>query len=442
MQDGRLSQPTSRTAELNARAARVFPGRQSNFRRAPPGEAVFLERGRGIRVWDVDGREFLDLVLGMGPAIWGHAHREFEEAVRGQLARLSFAASSTVHTEAELELAERIVRHVPCAERVRFAISGSEAVHLALRLARAFTGRPLVLRFEGHYHGWLDNVFGGEVNPDPQSEPFPLDAVGAPGHTEGRAPHADADTFLLPWNDVAAFDAVLDRHAGRIALVLMEPILCNSGCCPPRPGYLEHVRARCTDAGVLLGFDEVITGFRMSLGGAQGSLGVTPDLAVFGKALAGGMPLAAVAGRAEILDQLRSGRVLGGGTFNSFPLGIAGGLVTLEILERDGDRLYREIDRIQQTLIDALAAAAARHGHALLQQGPRGIFFYDFQRRAVAYSARELVGDAAKAQRFRSLALEEGLLLGGGQRIVVSPITAADELDEAVARFERVFARL
>jgi glutamate-1-semialdehyde 2,1-aminomutase len=382
------------------------------------------------------------LVLGMGPAIWGYAHREFEESVREQLARLAFAASSTVHTEPELELAERIVRHVPCAERVRFAISGSEAVQLSIRLARAFTGRPIVLRFEGHYHGWLDNMFGGEVNLDQNSDPLPVDRAGAPGRTEGRARHADFDTFLLPWNDVTAFDAVLDRHSSQIAMVLMEPILCNSGCCPPRPGYLEHVRSRCTAAGVLLGFDEVITGFRMALSGAQGTLGVTPDLTVLGKALAGGMPLAAVVGRRDVLDLLRSGRVLGGGTFNSFPLGIAGGLVTLRMLERDGDELYPAIDRAQQTICAAMAAAATRHGHPLLQQGPRGIFYYSFQSDATAFSVRELAGDDGKAQRFRSLALEEGLLLGGGQRIVLSPVIRPDELDDVVARIDRTFARL
>jgi glutamate-1-semialdehyde 2,1-aminomutase len=378
----------------------------------------------------------------MGPAIWGYGHEEFEESIREQLSRLAFAASSTVHTEPELELAERIVRHVPCAERVRFAISGSEAVQLAARLARAYTGRSIILRFEGHYHGWLDNVFGGEVDPDHPLAPFPVDPIGTPGRTEGRAAHADADTFLLPWNDFAAFDAVFDRFAGSIALVLMEPILCNSGCCPPRPGYLEHVRKRCTDAGTLLGFDEVITGFRMGLGGAQETLGITPDLAVLGKALAGGMPLAAVVGRREILDLLRSGRVLGGGTFNSFPLGIAGGLATLRILERDGGELYRAIDRAQQILVTAMVDAASRYGHSLMLQGPRGVFYYAFQSSAAAYSVRELVGDVDKAQRFRSLALDEGLLLGGGQRLVISPVIQADELDDAVARIDRAFARL
>jgi len=249
--------------DLAERADRVFPGRQSNFRKASPGPALFLARGRGLRVWDVDGRDYLDLVLGMGPAIWGHGHPEYEAAIREQLSRLSSVSSSTVYTETELELAERIVHHVPCAEWVRFGISGTEADQLVIRLARAYTNRPYFLRFTGHYHGWIDNVFGGERNPDPEAPPFAIDRRDAPGRTEGRSPHADSDSFLAPWNDTEALEQILIRHGADIGLVLMEPVMCNTGCCPPRPGYLERVRELCDQYQVLLCFDEVITGFRV-----------------------------------------------------------------------------------------------------------------------------------------------------------------------------------
>jgi glutamate-1-semialdehyde 2,1-aminomutase len=428
-----------RTAGLNLRAQRVFPCKQSNFRKAAPGPAIFLERGQGTRVWDVDGKDYIDLVLGMGPAIWGHGHAEYEAAVREQLGRLFSVASSTVHTETELELAERIVEHVPCAEQIRFGISGSEANQLVMRLARAFTGRRYFLRFAGHYHGWLDNVFGGELNTDPDAQPFAVDLPGPAGRTEGRGPHADRESYLVPWNDAGVLERVLDRHHRDIAVVLMEPIMCNTGCCPPRPGYLQSVRELCDYYSVLLCFDEVITGFRVGLAGAQGHFGVTPDLAIFGKALAGGLPLSAVAGRSEVMSLLRDGKVLGGGTFNSFPLAMAGGLASVRMLERDGGAWFRNVDRIQQKLMAALRAAAARHGHALLLQGPRGVFYYDFIDCGTAWSPVDLQSaDAVKTARFRSLALDHGLLLGGGNRMIISGVMTDAELADTITRFDRV----
>lgn len=434
--------PAPATATWIERSSHVMPGRQSNAR-ALPEPSLFIERGYGARFVDVDGREFFDFGIAMGPGIWGHGHREYLDAIHAQLERLFYIQSGALQSTLEVQLAEAIVRHVPSAERVRFLLSGSEAVQMALRLARAHTGRPRFVRFAGHYHGWLDNVLGGVLNPDPDIEPFAVESPNDPFRTAGRAAGAFAESYMLPWNDVEALRRVLATRSGEIAVVLMEAINSNGGGCPPRPGYLEAVRELCTKHGVLLCFDEIITGFRTGLGGAQAMLGITPDLSIFGKALAGGMPLAAVAGRAEIFDQLRLNRVVGAGTFNAFPVGMAAALKSIELLERDGGAVYRQRAAVQQRLCEGLRQAAGRHGHALLTQGPPGAFCTHFTDREVLWTSAELVhADADKATRFRRLLREEGIIQGLGGRWMMSFALTPADAEEVLVRAGRALARL
>ena len=216
----------------------------------------------------------------------------------------------------EIELAEKFIQHVPCAQMTRFALSGSEAVQLAIRLARAYTKRRYFIRFEGHYHGWLDNVLGGMVNDHATGKPFAVESNEDPVRTEGRDSAAFEQSFKLPWNEIEVLERVLEKYGEEVAMIHMEPILCNFGGCPLRPGYLEKVRELCTKYGIVLSFDEIITGFRVALNCAQGILGVTPDLATFGKALAGGISMSAVAGKKEILNLLFEQKVIGAGTFS------------------------------------------------------------------------------------------------------------------------------
>jgi glutamate-1-semialdehyde 2,1-aminomutase len=261
---------------------------------------------------------------------------------------------------------------VPCAERVRFNTVGSEAVHAALRLARGVTGRPKILKFEGHYHGWLDPVLYS-VHP-------PLDRAGSrdepnavPG-TKGQPSGGSEDLVVCVWNDLDALAQALDRHRGEIAAVIMEPLLCNTGCIAPRPGYLEGAKKLCEEHGALLVFDEVITGFRLAPGGAQEHFGVTPDLAVFGKAIAGGLPLACLAGRAEPMDAISRGEVAHAGTFNSNPLAIAAAAATLRELTRDGGAVYERLAATGRRLIAGLRTAASAAGVPLLVDGPGSVF--------------------------------------------------------------------
>jgi glutamate-1-semialdehyde 2,1-aminomutase len=438
-----LGEAAPRTADLAERAARVMPGRQSNLR-AQPEPSVFIERALGQRLWDVDGRELIDFAIGMGPGIWGHGNREYQDALHSQLEKVFVVASGMLQTEPEVQLAERIVEHVPCADRVRFVTTGSEAVQMVVRLARAFTGRRHFVRFEGHYHGWLDNVLGGRLNDEAGAPPHALENPADPMHTEGRAEFAMRESFKIAWNDVEALEALFKAHGHDIALVLMEAVMTNGGCCIPRPGYLERVRELCTEYGVVFCIDEVITGFRMGLGGAQGHYGVTPDLASFGKAIAGGMPLAAVAGRADIFELLRTNAVVGAGTFNAAPMSMAAGLTTMQMLERDNGAAYRHIDAMQAHFMAEFGRLGRKHGHELLVQGVRGVFCVHFTALPVAYSARDLAAHADRAQsaRLRAALIEEGVYAGRGDRYFVSAGLTAPDLEEGLARIDRALARI
>ncbi|MEI6026656.1 MAG: aminotransferase class III-fold pyridoxal phosphate-dependent enzyme [Betaproteobacteria bacterium] len=433
----------ARTQDLAERAARVMPGRQSNLR-AQAEPSVFIERALGQRMWDVDGRQLIDFAIGMGPGIWGHGNREYQDALHEQLEKVFVVASGMLQTENEVLLAECITTHVPCADRVRFVTTGSEAVQMVVRLARAFTGRHKFVRFEGHYHGWLDNVLGGRVNEDASAEPFAVENPADPMHTEGRSEFAMRESFKIPWNDIDALGSLLKHHGKDIALVLMEAVMTNGGCCIPRPGYLERVRELCTQYGVVLCMDEVITGFRMGLGGAQAHYGVTPDLSSFGKAIAGGMALAAVAGRAEIFELLRTNTVVGAGTFNAAPMSMTAGLTTLRMLERGDGAVYRHIDELQTHFMTEFRRLGRKHGHDLLVQGVRGVFCAHFSPLPVAYSARDLAAhaDRDKARRLRLALIAEGVYPGRGDRYFVSAGLTAADLEDGLSRIDRALARI
>ena len=437
------SKSSAKNQELYERAIKVMPGPQSNLR-APVGiKPLFIVRGRGAHLWDVDGNEYIDFMCGAGPGIFGYHNEEYIEALKNQLDTLYYLVSGAAQTPMEIELAEKFVQHVPCAEKVRFCLSGTEAVQLAIRLARAYTKRRYFIRFEGCYHGWLDNVLGGVVNDKATDKPFAIESDQDPLGTEGRDPAAFEQSFKLPWNDIEVLERVLEKYGEEVAMVLMEPILCNSGCCPPRPGYLERVRELCNKYGIVLCFDEVITGFRVALNCAQGVFGVTPDIATFGKALAGGVPMGAVAGKREIMDLLLERRVIGAGTFNGYPYGVAAALTTLKLLEKDNGAFYRKIDQLQNRLMDGLREISKRRGIPMLIQGPRGVFCCHFIDKEIAYSVRDLKeADLEKQNRFRVLLDEEGVLVMWGGRWYVSAGLTEEDVGRALECADRALGRL
>ncbi len=355
---------TSKNQEWWERSQKVTPGSQSNLRLPSYLEPRFIVKGEGAHLWDADGKEYVDFSSGHGPGILGYSNQELIKTLKNQLDTLYFLATLSGQNPLEVELAEKFVKHVPCCDMVRFVVTGTDTDQLVIRLARAYTKRNIFIRFEGHYHGWLDNVLGGIVDDAAIAAGKPPYAVEsdtardwASYGTEGRDPDVLHQSFKLPWNDIEVLERVLEKYGEQIALIIMEIYDSNGGNCPPRPGYLERVRELCDKYGILLCFDEVITGWRVGLSGAQGEVGVTPDIACFGKAMAAGLPMGAVAGRRDIMNLLAERKVVGAGTFNGNPLCLAASLATIKILERNNGAFYQKIERIQNQLIDGLKEA-------------------------------------------------------------------------------------
>ena len=352
-----------------ARARTVLAGGvSSNFRYHPLPVPLAIERGKGPYLWDADGNRYIDYVLGNGPAFLGHDPQPVLEAVRNSL-RLG-QAFTTVH-KAEIDLAQRLTEIVPCAERVRFDTSGTQVAQIALRLARAHTGRPAVLKFEGHYHGWSDTIFASVAPALNRAGPRASPQVLA--QSRGQPASMCDDLIVQPFNDLETLADTVAGRGGEIAAIVVEPVACNCGVIAPQPGYLEGLRRLCDDHGILLVFDEVITGFRVALGGAQQRYGVVPDLAVFAKAIASGFPLAAIAGRADVMEGVTDG-VVHGGTYNGATAAVAAGLATVAVLADGDGAIYGKVERDGHALMNGLREIARRRALPLHVQGLGQIF--------------------------------------------------------------------
>ncbi len=352
---------TQKSKALFERALRVMVEGGSSPSRGPANYGdypLFIARGAGAHITDVDGNRYVDWMMAYGALPLGHAHPRVVEAVAEAAASGTLFAAAT---EIEVEVAEMIQQMVPGAERVRFANTGTEAAMAAIRLARGYTGRPKFIKFEGHYHGWYDDFL---VNAHPQ----PLASLG---HRNDPVKIADSsglnrraleDTVVVPWNDLAAVERALETHRGQVAAVITEGVMGNMGVIPPEPGYLTGLRDLTRAHGVLLILDETVTGFRVAPGGCQERFGVQADIATFGKALGAGLPVAAFTGRAEIMDALAWGGVLHYGTQNASRVGLFAARASLQVLQRDGGAAFRQIERIGNQLWDGLRALFATRG--------------------------------------------------------------------------------
>ncbi|WP_341836591.1 aspartate aminotransferase family protein [Chitinophaga pollutisoli] len=361
------------SAALLERAKKVLAGGvSSEFRKYNHPHALFYTHGSGSRIYDADGNEYLDFTLSQGPLILGHSHPRVLSAVQEYSAGGQLFAGQHIR---ELELAEQLQRLIPSAEIMRFCLDGSEAVQTAFRVARAKTGRPKFLRFEGHYHGWLDNVSWGISAPDATAAGS-RNAPAAHAWSAGLPAGARDEFIILPWNDLPLLQSTLAERHGEIAAVITEPVMCNNGCILPQPGFLEGMRALCDTYGIALIFDEVITGFRLSLGGAQQYFNITPDLSVFAKAMASGYPISAIVGKRAWMDQITEGRVVHAGTMNAGNPTIAAAQATLQVLEET--QPYERIFRYGQMLMSGLRRAAGRTGHQMTVSGPGPMFHTGF----------------------------------------------------------------
>jgi len=431
---------TMKANELERRARAVIPGGvNSNFRKDETYHPTFIDHGRGARVVDVDGNEYIDFSLSYGPSILGHSNEHLRAAIRETADRLY----SPVSSELEILAAEKLVENLPSVELVRFACSGTDATYNVLRAARAFTGRNRVVRFAGHYHGGTDEILGGiVVDPD---DPTPVagersdDLFSIVTNTAGRARHAFDDTYIVEWNDLSALEHLFARFGEDIAAVIMEPVMVNMHGCTPVPGYLEGVRELCDRYSVVLIFDEVLTGFRVGLGGAQAHYGVMPDLCTFAKALGGGFPVSAFGGRRDIMDGFTTTEVVGGGTYNGHPLAMASVVATIEELERDGGAAFEVIDRLGTRLKEGIDEAARRHGVPLLLQGFPGAWAFTVTDRAEIRNLREGLGDGLfEAGELQAHLKAHGILTT--LRFCTSAAHTDDDVDEALERIDAALA--
>ncbi|MFD7581376.1 aspartate aminotransferase family protein [Kitasatospora sp. NPDC059817] len=400
---------------------------------------LYMADGSGARIRDVDGNEYLDYLVSYGSAVLGHANPQLTDALTAVLhTGTMFGTCNTV----EVELAELIQAMVPCAELVRFANSGSEAVQGAVRAARGYTGRSKVLKFEGHYHGWSDTL--AVSNRPDVAEAGPYTAPHAVPHSPGIPAGVVGDVVVCPWNDPAALRAVLDAHRGEFAAVICEPIVANNACTMPAPGYLSLLREECTARGIILVFDEVCTGFRTGPGGAQALFGVVPDLAVFAKALGGGLPIAAFAGRRDVMEPLAAGRVKHGGTYNASPLCATAALVTLRHLNQPA--VTKHIEESGLRIMEAVQRAAHDRRIPCVVQGVGAMFQTVFTADGMpSRQYRDLLrADQARHGAFRHALLGRGVHVNafGMACWFVSAAVTDDDLDATCEAVEGAFSTL
>ncbi len=431
-------QSWQKSVELLERARKSLVGGVSSPFRAKVDVPLYISEGQGSKMWDVDGNRYIDYALAWGPLILGHSNPRLCSAVSK-----AAAGSHTLGAQHknEFEVAERIQKLVPCAERVAFASTGTEAVQLACRLARASTERNIILKFEGHYHGWVDSIL---ISYHPSlGEIGPAEFPNAVLPSRGQTPNSSDNVAVAVWNDVEAFEKFFIRLPGKIAAVIMEPVLCNSGCILPKSNYLQKVREITKKNGTLLIFDEVITGFRQCLGGAQEYYGVKPDLATLGKAIAGGVGLSAVAGQKEIMDLLVNGGVSFGGTFNGNPLAMAAARTTLDELSQDAGAPLAAANQLGLSLMDGIRKSAKEHDVPLTVCGFGSAFAIHFTDKTELYDYRDtLEDDQGKLRKFLSRLLEQGIYSVPDGRFYVSTAHTDDDVAETLGTIDRVLGDL
>jgi len=392
---------TSRNEELFRRAQQHIPaGVNSPVRafRAVGGTPPFFERASGAHLWDADGKRYIDYVGSWGPMVAGHTRPEVVAAVHAAASRaLSFGAP----TESEIELAEKIRKHVPSIERVRLVSSGTEATMSALRLARGFTGRDVIVKFEGCYHGHADSLLvkagsGALTFGNPSSAGVPADTA--------------AHTAVLDYNDIAQLNALFDSKGKDIAGLIVEPVAGNMNLVLPRPGFLEALRENCTRHGAVLVFDEVMTGFRVARGGAQARYGIRPDLTTLGKVIGGGLPVGAFGGRSDIMEKIAPlGPVYQAGTLSGNPVAVAAGLATLELVEQPG--FQEKLESTTRALVEGLSAEARGANVQFSAQSIGSMFGLYFRASPPASFAEVMQCDREKFNRFFHAMLARGVYL-------------------------------
>ena len=426
---------TTRQADLLERAGRYLAGGGLGLFVLPPEVNLVIAEGHGSHITTVDGHDYIDYHLGSGPALLGHGHPEIVAAVQRQVPK-----GSTYYflNEPVIRLAERMVEAIPCADQVHFTGSGTEATFFAMRLARGATGRSKVLKFEGGWHGMHDYSLWGTVpkraSPYPNAEP---DSIGIPEALRGQV-------LVAPFNDAARAVEIIQRHGDELAAVIVEPL---QRVLQPVPGFLEAVREATTRAGSVLIFDEIVTGFRIAWGGAQERYGVVPDVATYGKAMSGGFPMAAIAGRSDIMkhfDARRTERprlVWASGTLNGNPVSATAGLTALDILSRPG--AYEHFHKIGGRLRREIEALGTRYGFAVQAPGEDAVFGVRFTARKPLRNWEDLLtSDTQLNLRWSIELLKRGILVNPNEKFYLSLAHTDADVDRTLEACDQAFAAI
>ena len=427
-----------KSAQLFERAKKVLAGGvSSEFRKYSHPHALFYTHGKGSRIYDVDGNEYLDFTLSQGPLILGHSHPDVLKSIKEYSEQGQLFAGQHIR---EIELAEKINKLIPAAELMRFCLDGSEAIHTAFRVARAKTGKQKFLRFEGHYHGWLDNVCWGISAPSAEAlgsreepEVFPW--------TDGLARNTRDEFIVIPWNDAALLKKTIEKHHHELAALITEPVMCNNGCIVPHDGFLQTIRELCNTYNITFILDEVITGFRLSIGGAQQFFNIEPDLSIFAKAMASGYPISVITGKKEWMNLIVDAKVIHAGTMNSGNATVAAALATIEVLEKElpYDRMFT----LGKELMQGIRDAAAETGHKLLVQGPGPMFNISFTDAEKITDYRgTLACDKAKLGKFISGMHNEGIRVIGRGLWYISAVHTQEDIHLAIEKVRKVLKNI
>ncbi len=430
----------------------LFPAGHSNLNMSLEAteHRLFVDHVEKAHVFDVDGNEYIEYNGAMGPAFLGHGNQALIESMKAFLDQhATVYGSSLLYTEEDIQLAKKIVEHVPCAEQVKFCLSGSEAVQMAIRIARAYTGRQHVVRFGMHYHGWLDNVVNSVVKEDVMITDNPV--AGEMPETdahycEGMSKWQQEECYVLPWNDFEALEHVVKEHHEDIAMIHFEAMICNTLCLSAKPGFIEKIRELCDTYNIVMSIDEVITGWRFGLGGIQKYLGITPDICTMAKAISGGYPFSCVAGKKKIMSTLKEKKILTAGTFNGYAFGVHASLKNIELLEENDGEIYKQVAKVQKRLMEGYVELGNKYKLDLrITHGP-GIFFVLFGAKGgiqPAYTLDDLEGlDRDFTAKFRKAIQEEGILTMPNMRTYVSGAHTMKDAEITLAAADRALAKL
>ena len=431
-----------RSALLFERAKELVAGGvSSQIRINEPAETpLFFTHAKGSKMWDADGNEYIDYIQGMGPNLFGHAPDFINKQVNEDMEKgYVFAAQF----EQELEVAEMVLDMIPMKDAtIRFASSGTEIDQLLFRTMRGYTDRPKILKFEGHYHGWMDSV-NWSVHP-PLDQAGPEDAPVPVGESEGMDQGTAEGLVICQWNDVDLLEKAFAEHGSEIAGVIMEPVLANTNCIVPSAEFLDALQRLCKENRSLLAFDEVITGFRIARGGAQEYLGVTPDLATYAKSMAGGFPISMIAGRRDVMELIGDGTVYHGGSFNSNVMSISATYASLKYIQGQGEAFYADLNGKGLRLMEGLRDVGKSLESDLHVQGIGSVFAISFTTKQEITNWRDHARncDDAKYARFASEMLKHGVRLSSNGRIHLSSAHTDEDIEKTIAAAAAVLPNL